>query len=67
MVEAAGAPGTFDSCVEAAGSLGRIVVIGIPNRASEFNQAQLQRKELTVMSSRNSTRADFGSVRSSPL
>ncbi|WP_156253361.1 alcohol dehydrogenase catalytic domain-containing protein [Pseudactinotalea terrae] len=59
-VEAAGSPAAFLTCVQAAASLGRVVVIGVSTQTAEFNATDLQRKELSVMGSRGATAADFG-------
>lgn len=62
VIEAAGAPASFLACIEAAGSLGRVVVIGISTRTADFNASQIQRKELTVIGSRGATARDFTDV-----
>ncbi|MDD2396241.1 MAG: zinc-binding dehydrogenase, partial [Sphaerochaeta sp.] len=58
-VEAAGAPQSFMTCVNAAASMGRMVQIGVSKKTVDFNFTLLQKKELNLMGSRAATRADF--------
>lgn len=61
-VEAAGAAPAFAAAVEHAGSLGRVVEVGVSTQSGPFNATVLQRKELVLVGSRGATAADFAAT-----
>ena len=62
-VEAVGLPATFQNCIDAVASAGRVVVIGISkSNLKEFNFTVIQKKELAVFGSRNAVKQDFAEV-----
>ncbi|MCC8191158.1 MAG: zinc-binding alcohol dehydrogenase family protein [Planctomycetes bacterium] len=62
-VEAVGLPATFENCIEAVASSGRVVVIGIAKTPlKDFNFTVIQKKELAIFGSRNAVRQDFMEV-----
>lgn len=58
-IEAVGLPSTFQNCIDTAAFGGRICVIGIANRALDFNYTLIQKKELNIFGSRNALKEDF--------
>lgn len=58
-IEAAGAPESFISCIEAAAFQGRIVDVGVSKRNADFFYTEIQRKELNIMGSRAALKSDF--------
>ena len=62
-VEAVGLPATFQNCIDAVASSGRVVVIGISkSNLKEFNFTVIQKKELAIFGSRNAVKQDFAEV-----
>jgi len=61
-IEAVGFPSTFQNCVDAATFGGRIVVIGVGKKNLDFNFTLIQKKELTILGSRNAVKKDFEEV-----
>jgi len=58
-VEAVGLPSTFQGCVDAAAFGGRVVAIGVGKKNLDFNFTTIQKKELSVLGSRNALKEDF--------
>ncbi|WP_371381205.1 zinc-binding alcohol dehydrogenase family protein [Sporomusa aerivorans] len=58
-IEAVGLPSTFQNCIDAAAFGGRVVLIGIAKQNLDFNFTVIQKKELTVLGSRNAIKEDF--------
>ena len=58
-VEAVGLPSTFQNAVDAAACRARIVLVGISQRPLEFSFNVIQKKELSIMGSRNAFTEDF--------
>lgn len=58
-MEAAGLPGTFQNCIDAAAYQGRVVVIGIGKQSLDFRYSVIQTKELNIFGSRNALKDDF--------
>lgn len=59
VVEAVGLGATFLQSVDAAAHGGRVVQIGVGKESPPFNFTLIQKKELTLLGSRNATREDF--------
>lgn len=58
-VEAVGLPSTFQDCIDAASFGGRVVLIGVGKDTLDFNFTMIQKKELTIVGSRNAVKKDF--------
>ncbi|WP_320130594.1 zinc-binding alcohol dehydrogenase family protein [uncultured Sphaerochaeta sp.] len=58
-IEAVGLPSTFLDCVNAACFGGRVVQIGVGKKNVDFNFTLIQKKELTIVGSRNAMKQDF--------
>ena len=58
-VEAVGLPSTFQNCIDAVSFGGRMVLIGVGKERLDFDFTVIQKKELTVLGSRNALREDF--------
>jgi len=58
-IEAVGLPSTFQNCIDAAAFGARVVLIGVGKTNLDFNFTMIQKKELTVLGSRNALKADF--------
>ncbi len=61
-IEAVGLAETFTGCVDAVGHAGRVVYVGYAKAPVAFETKQFLLKELDIMGSRGSTRADFERV-----
>lgn len=59
VVEAVGLGATFLQSIDAAAHGGRVVQIGVGKESPAFNFTLIQKKELTLLGSRNATREDF--------
>ena len=58
-VEAVGLPQTFQNAVDSAAFGGRVVLIGISKQNLDFGFTEIQRKELSILGSRNALKVDF--------
>lgn len=58
-IEAVGFPSTLQNCLDAVASVGRVVEIGIGTQKMDFEYSMIQKKEITLMGSRNALRKDF--------
>ncbi|MBQ8564025.1 MAG: zinc-binding alcohol dehydrogenase family protein [Firmicutes bacterium] len=58
-IEAVGFPSTLMNCVDAVASVGRIVEVGIVSKTLDFQYNIIQKKEISMMGSRNALREDF--------
>ena len=58
-IEAVGLPSTFQDCLDAAASGGRVVVIGVAKKNVDLFFTIIQKKELSVFGSRNALKEDF--------
>ncbi len=58
-IEAVGMAVTFQSCIDAVAFGGRVVLIGVSKQTLDFNFTLIQKKELTVLGSRNALKEDF--------
>lgn len=61
VIEAVGAPATYQLALEAVGFAGRIAAIGYAKEAVALNTSLIVRKELNILGSRNAL-AEFGPV-----
>jgi len=61
-IEAVGFPSTFQNCIDAVAFGGRVVVIGVGKKNLDFNFTLIQKKELTILGSRNAVKKDFEEV-----
>lgn len=57
--EAVGLPSTVQNCIDAVTYHGRVVIIGVGKQSMDFFYPVIQKKELCIMGSRNSEKADF--------
>ena len=58
-IEAVGFPSTLQNCLDAVASVGRVVEIGIGTQSMDFAYSMIQKKEITLVGSRNAMREDF--------
>lgn len=58
-IEAVGLPSTFQNCIDASAFGARVVVIGIGKKNLDFNYTIIQKKELSILGSRNALKNDF--------
>lgn len=58
-IEAVGFPSTLQNCLDAVASVGRVVEIGIGTQTLDFEYSMIQKKEITLMGSRNALKEDF--------
>ncbi len=59
-IEAVGLPSTFQNCIDAACFGGRVAIIGVSKRTiDDFFFTIIQKKELTLVGSRNALKKDF--------
>jgi 2-desacetyl-2-hydroxyethyl bacteriochlorophyllide A dehydrogenase len=58
-IEAVGLPETFQNCIDAAAYGGRVVLVGVSKNNLDFNFTIIQKKELSVLGSRNALKEDF--------
>ncbi|MGF6906050.1 zinc-binding alcohol dehydrogenase family protein [Fusobacterium sp. PH5-44] len=61
-IEAVGFPSTFQNCIDSVAFGGRVVVIGVGKKNLDFNFTLIQKKELTILGSRNAIKGDFMEV-----
>ncbi len=61
-MEAVGKAETFQLCIDAAAFSGKVVLCGVSNENLDFNFTLIQKKELTILGSRNAVTADFRNV-----
>jgi 2-desacetyl-2-hydroxyethyl bacteriochlorophyllide A dehydrogenase len=58
-IEAVGLPSTFQDCIDAVAFGGRVVQIGVGKKSVDFDFTVIQKKELTIVGSRNALKKDF--------
>ena len=58
-IEAVGMAVTFQSCIDAVAFGGKVVLIGVSKQTLDFDFTIIQKKELTVLGSRNAMKEDF--------
>lgn len=61
-IEAVGLPSTFQNAVDAAAYRGRVILVGISNRTLDFDFTVIQKKELTIMGSRNALTSEMKEI-----
>lgn len=61
-VEAVGLPQTVKNCIDSVAFGGRVVLIGVVKRGTEFNFDVLRNNELKMYGSRNAVKSDFMEV-----
>lgn len=58
-VEAVGLPSTFQDCVDCCAFGGTVALIGVGKKNLDFNFTLIQKKELSIVGSRNALKQDF--------